>query len=174
MQSMPPPHSMQPQGGKHPPRALRRLAAPPRPVEAPVKLAPAGAPRAAEPPSQAIARLVGPVIMTIGIGMLANQSTYQLMAAQFLAGYPFIYFSGILALVAGLAILNKHPQWTSDWRSSITAVGWVLTCGGSFRIIAPQFANFIARAAVANTFFFNGAGVFLLALGGFITFKGYE
>jgi len=173
MQSMPPPHSMQPQGGKHPPRVLRQLAVPPRPVDEPVRTAPVGAPRAAEPPSQAIARLVGPVTMTIGIGMLANQPTYQLMAAQFLAGYPFIYFSGILALVAGLTILNKHPQWTSDWRSIITAVGWLLTCGGSFRVIAPQFANFIARAAVANTGFFTGAGIFLLVLGGFITFKGY-
>jgi len=173
MQSMPPPHSMQPQGGKHPPRVLRQLAVPPRPVEDPVKTATVPAPRATEPPSQAIAPLVGPVLASIGIGMLANQSTYQLMAAQFLAGYPFIYFSGIMALVAGLAILNKHPQWTADWRSVITAIGWILTCGGSFRIIAPQFANFVARAAIAHTTFFTGAGIFLLALGGFITFKGY-
>ena len=54
----------------------------------------------------------------------------------------------------------------------MTAVGWILTCVGAFRIIAPQFANFIARAAVDNGKFFTGTGVVLLALGGFITFKG--
>ena len=43
--------------------------------------------------SQNIARLVGPVLSAIGIGMLANQPTYREMAAQFLAGLPFIYFS---------------------------------------------------------------------------------
>lgn len=67
-----------------------------------------------------IARLVGPVLSAIGIGMLVNQPTYREMAAQFVGGLPFIYFSGILA-------------------------------GG----------------------FFIGAGIVLLALGGFITFKGY-
>jgi len=135
----------------------------------------AGLRPASEPaqPSHAIARLAGPVLVTIGVGMLANGATYRVMAAQFLDTLPLIYFSGILALTAGLAILNRHPQWTADWRSAVTAVGWLLTCVGAFRIIAPQFANFIATAAIANGGFFTGAGVVLLALGGFITFKGY-
>ena len=124
-------------------------------------------------PSQTIARLVGPVLVMIGVGMLANGPTYRVMAAQFLAGVPFIYFSGILMLVSGLAILNAHPRWPSDWRSVVTAVGWILTGVGAFRIIAPQFANFIATAVIANGGFFTGTGIVLLALGGFIAFKGY-
>jgi hypothetical protein len=123
--------------------------------------------------SLTIARLVGPVLAAIGIGMLSNQATYREMAAQFLGGLPFIYFSGILALVAGLYILNVHSAWTPDWRSIVTMIGWVLTCVGAFRIIAPQFANFIASAVIANAGFFTGLGIVLVALGGFITFKGY-
>jgi hypothetical protein len=123
--------------------------------------------------SQTIARLAGPVLCAIGIGMLANQATYREMAVQFLGGLPFIYFSGILALTSGLYILNVHNVWTSDWRSAVTVIGWVLTCIGAFRIIAPQFANFIATAVIANPGFFTGLGVFLLAAGGFITFRGY-
>lgn len=120
-----------------------------------------------------IARLIGPVLSAIGIGMLANQETYREMATQFLGGLPFIYFSGVLMLVAGLAILNRHNEWTRDWRSTVTAIGWVLTGVGTFRIIAPQFANFIASAIIANAGFFTGLGIFLLAVGGFVTFKGY-
>ena len=123
--------------------------------------------------SLTIARLVGPVLAAIGVGMLSNQATYREMAAQFLGGLPFIYFSGILALVAGLYILNVHSAWTPDWRSTVTMIGWVLTCVGAFRIIAPQFANFIASAVIANAGFFTGLGIALVALGGFITFKGY-
>jgi len=123
--------------------------------------------------SLTIARLVGPVLAAIGVGMLSNQATYREMAAQFLGGLPFIYFSGILALVAGLYILNVHSAWTPDWRSIVTMTGWVLTCVGAFRIIAPQFANFIASAVIANAGFFTGLGIVLVALGGFITFKGY-
>ena len=120
-----------------------------------------------------IARLVGPVLSAIGIGMLVNQPSYREMAAQFFGGLPFIYFSGILALVGGLYILNVHNIWTRDWRSLVTAVGWVLTCVGAFRIIAPQFATFVASALIASAGFFTGLGIFLLAAGGFITFKGY-
>ena len=58
---------------------------------------------------------------TVGIGMLTNQAVYREMAEQFLASFPFIYITGVLALVSGLAILNAHNAWTRDWRSTITA-----------------------------------------------------
>ncbi len=60
-----------------------------------------------------------------------------------------------------------------DWRSAVTAIGWVLTSVGMFRIIAPQFANFIASSIIENAGFFTGLGIVLVALGGFVTFKGY-
>ncbi|HSP49095.1 MAG TPA: hypothetical protein VLN61_02715 [Pseudolabrys sp.] len=108
----------------------------------------------------------------VGIGMLVNQATYR-EAAQFVGGLPFIYFSGILALVTGLYILNVHNVWAPDWRSAVTAVGWLLTCVGAFRIVAPQFSSFVASAIIANGGFFIGAGIVLLGIGGFITFKSY-
>jgi hypothetical protein len=120
-----------------------------------------------------LARLIGPVLSVIGVGMLANAAVYRQMAGQFLAAYPFIYFSGILLLVAGLAILNSHHAWTRDWRSVITAVGWIITGVGTFRIIAPQFVNFVAGSIIVHGGFFIGAGIVLLALGVFITFKDY-
>ena len=123
--------------------------------------------------SHIIARLVGPVLCAIGVGMLSNQAIYRQMAVQFFGGLPFIYFSGILALVAGLYILNVHNVWSRDWRSVITFVGWILMCVGAFRIIAPQFATFIATAIIASAGFFTGLGVVLVLVGGFITFKGY-
>ena len=124
-------------------------------------------------PALTIARLLGPVLSVIGIGMLINASAYRVMAGQFLATSPLIYFSGILALLAGLAILNAHHRWTRDWRSLITALGWLFTGAGMFRILAPQFVTFVGKAIVAHGGFFIGAGIVLLALGGFITFKGY-
>ena len=120
-----------------------------------------------------IARLVGPVLSATGIGMLVNRPSYREMGVQFFGGLPFIYFSGILALTGGLYILNEHNLWTPDWRVVITAVGLILTCVGAFRIIAPQFATFIAAAMTASSGFFAGLGIFLVAVGGFITFKGH-
>jgi hypothetical protein len=123
--------------------------------------------------SQAIARLIGPVFATVGIAFLTNQTTYNVVAAQFLATYPFIYFSGIMALVAGLAIINVHHVWTPDWRSLITLLAWLMCIAGVFRILAPQLVVFMGTSALAHAGFLTGAGIVLLALGGFLTFKGY-
>ncbi len=120
-----------------------------------------------------IARLIGPVLTVVGVGMLSNTGTYRALAGQFLDSYPLIYLSGVLALLAGLAILNAHHDWTPDWRSLITALGWLMTAAGTFRILAPQFVTFVGRDILMHGGFFIGAGIVLLALGGFITFKGY-
>jgi hypothetical protein len=120
-----------------------------------------------------IARLVGPVMSAMGIGMLANTDAYRQIGVQFVAGQPFIYFSGVLILLAGLAILNAHHAWTRDWRSLITAIGWAFTGIGTFRLIGLQFVGFIGGSFLTSSGFFLGAGVFFLTLGGYLTFKGY-
>jgi hypothetical protein len=124
-------------------------------------------------PALTIARLIGPILAVIGIGMLANGAIYREMAGQFLHLYPLIYLTGVLALLAGLAILHRYHRWTADWRSLITAIGWILSMAGTFRIPAPQFVTYVGGAILAGGGFFIGAGIVLLALGGFITFKGY-
>ncbi len=124
-------------------------------------------------PALTIARLMGPVLAIIGIGMLTNGVVYRQMASQFLTLYPMIYLSGVLVLLAGLTILNRHHAWTRDWRSLITAVGWTFTCAGTFRILAPQFVTYVGGTILTHGGFFVGAGIVLLALGGFITLKGY-
>ena len=124
-------------------------------------------------PSIIIARLLGPLLATVGIGMLTNTETYRIIGQQFLSTYAIIYLSGIIILSFGLTILNVHNVWTRDWRSLITLIGWIFTTAGVWRIIAPQFVPFVGGAILANHGFFTGAGVVLLALGGFITYKGY-
>ena len=120
-----------------------------------------------------IARLIGPLFATIGVGMLTNTDTYRQIGQQFLSTYAIIYLSGVILLLMGLTILNVHQRWTRDWRSVITAVGWVFTVAGVWRLIAPQFVPFVGSAILANHNFFVGAGAVLIALGGFITYKGY-
>lgn len=120
-----------------------------------------------------IARLIGPLFATIGVGMLTNTGVYRQIAQQYLENPAFIYLSGIVVLLIGLAILNAHSAWTPDWRSTVTFIGWFLTVVGVWRIIAPQFIPFVAGAILANQHFFIGLGVCLLTLGGFVTYKGY-
>lgn len=120
-----------------------------------------------------IARLVGPVMSVIGLGILINHDTYRLLVSQVLAAYPFVYFSGMILMLTGLIVLNLHNRWTRDWRSAITLFGWITTVVGAFRIVAPQFAVYVASGTFANDSFLTGVSFVLLAFGGFLTFKGY-
>ena len=76
-------------------------------------------------PSIFIARILGPVLLIIGIGLLLEGDSFRAMAGEFLRDQGLIYVTGILTLAAGLAILNVHHVWTRDWRVLITIFGWL-------------------------------------------------
>jgi len=121
--------------------------------------------------SHLIARIAGPVMAVIGIGALINGAAYNEISRQLLGNSALVALSGILGLTAGLAILNAHPRWTADWRSLVTALGWLLTVMGVFRIFAPDLVRFIG--ATSNPRFVTVLAILFLGVGGVLTFKGY-
>lgn len=121
--------------------------------------------------SHLIARIAGPVMAVIGIGALVNGAAYNDISRQLLGNSALVALSGILGLTAGLAILNAHPRWTADWRSLVTALGWVLTVMGVFRVFAPDLVRFIG--ATSNPRFVTVLAILFLGVGSVLTFKGY-
>lgn len=87
-----------------------------------------------------LARLLGPTFVAIAVGMLVNLGMYQTMIAEALHPGIVFYLSGLLSLLAGLAIVNLHNRWQADWRVIITVLGWLMTIGGIIRIVLPQVA----------------------------------
>ena len=87
-----------------------------------------------------LARLLGPTFVAVALGMLINLGTYERMIAEALHLGILFYLSGLLSLLAGLAIVNLHNRWQMDWRVIITVLGWLMTIGGIFRIVLPQIA----------------------------------
>ena len=123
--------------------------------------------------SHFLAKLIGPVFIVGGLGMLFNTAVYRAMFERALHDHMLIYLSGVLALPVGLAIIAVHNDWKWHWPLIITIIGWLALIGGTVRMIAPQFVIFVGGSIVATSGFFLCAGIILLALGGFITFKGY-
>src|SRR5262245_42659795 len=87
-----------------------------------------------------LARLIGPTFVVIALGMLVNLGIYENMLAEALHTGILFYLSGLLSLLAGLAIINLHNTWCMDWRVIITVLGWLMTIGGIIRIVVPQVA----------------------------------
>jgi hypothetical protein len=124
--------------------------------------------------SRYLAKLIGPVFLAIGVGMLLNGRIYQTMGEQFLSSYALIYLAGLLALPVGIAIVLAHNVWAPDWRLIITVLGWLAVIGGAVRIVFPQFIQHVGGAVMHVAALPVIGGIIVLVLGLVLSFFGYR
>ncbi len=123
--------------------------------------------------SRLIAGFIGPLLAAIGIAMLFNRGLFPAMIEQLAQNYGLIFLSGILSLLAGIAIVRVHNVWSGGWRVIVTVFGWLAIAGGLVRMWAPQLAAPIADTFAGNTTGFLIGGIVVLALGAFLSYKAY-
>jgi hypothetical protein len=126
------------------------------------------------PAATLIARLIGPVFVATGLGMLVNAKFYAAAVAEGAASPVLIAISGIATLLGGVAILNAHRAWTSDWRVLITIIGWLFVIAGLLRLILPKFVETAAPAVYSGPAAEMVAGAIILVVGGVLSFAGYR
>jgi len=121
-----------------------------------------------------IARLLGPIFVVIGIGVLANAHHYVALIQEAVKSPTLIYFAGVMALAAGLAMLNCYRAWTADWRVIVTVLGYLMVLGGIVRIVLPQLTVGLATALYSGSAAMVVVGVIALVIGGYLSFEGYR
>ena len=128
--------------------------------------------------SKLIARLMGPVLLVMGLGMALglwlSPDTLTGVMKDFMGNLAIIWLVGILALVAGLAIVNAHNLWIGDWRVLITILGWLLVVRGVSNLMFPGKIQ-----ELGNRMMESHAGpilgtIALVVLGGILSAMGYE
>src|SRR5258707_4679579 len=93
-----------------------------------------------------IARLIGPVMLVIGLAVFTNQRAFRDMAEEFLASRALLFLSGLLIMPVGLAIVLTHNIWAVDGRVMITLVRWLNVIGGALRPVAAAYLKPTRRA----------------------------
>lgn len=120
-----------------------------------------------------ICKFLGPLVLVLGIPMVATPRALQETTKRFLADRPLVLVSGVLAMTAGLSIVNTHDVWVADWTLIVTLFGWALVLGGASRIIAPRTVGRVGDAMMDRPAMTRMLGSFWVLLGAFLTFKGY-
>ena len=120
-----------------------------------------------------LAALIGPVMLIAAIGMLLNPGGQRAMMLAFLDSPPLIYLSGVLAMIAGLAILLYHNVWAADWRVIITLFGWAGAIGGAARMLSPGSVKTVGAAMLNKPWVTTAGGVAWLAVAAVLCFYGY-
>ena len=123
--------------------------------------------------SHFLAKLIGPVCIVGGLGMLFNTAAYRAMFERVLHDHMFIYLSGVIALTIGLAIVILHNDWKWHWPLIITIFGWLAVIGGVLRMVAPQVVESYGLSLLATPNFFTIDGGVAVLLGVLLSYFGY-
>ena len=87
--------------------------------------------------SKKIAGLIGPTLVAMHAAMFLNLGSFPALAEQISRDPALILVSGIVLLVAGLAIVRDHNRWAGGWPVLVTALGWLAIVGGLARKLFP-------------------------------------
>jgi hypothetical protein len=120
-----------------------------------------------------LARLLGPAMLVMGLGLLVNRATYRMLSLEVLDSPALIYVAGLLAFVVGLAIVLTHNVWLAGWPVIITLFGWVSLAAGIFRIVFPASVMQLGRRLVDSQGFLVVGIALYLGLGAWLSCAGY-
>lgn len=123
--------------------------------------------------AELIAGLAGPVMMAIAAAILVNRQSIVGMINEVSSGRGFIFFAGILTLIAGLAIVRAHNVWAAEWTILVTVIGWLAIIGGIVRIVWPDQIADVSKKILSGENTITAWALVALLLGAFLTAKGY-
>ena len=121
-----------------------------------------------------LAKFIGPYIMVVSIGLLFNSKAFQKIMEDFSKNSALVYVAGLITFVAGLTVTLFHNLWVLDWRIIITLLGWNMFIKGAWLIISPDTSAKMAASFAKNRKLVIILWVIMLAIGVFLTTKGYR
>jgi uncharacterized membrane protein len=125
------------------------------------------------PTSIYLAKLIGPVMLAVGMGVFVNSAVYRALADEFLRSRALIGVSGLLLMTTGMAVVLAHNVWVANWPVLITLLGWVAAVAGAVRIVIPQGTERIGRVVHKSKMGLQIAGGTWVALGALFCVFGY-
>lgn len=120
-----------------------------------------------------IAKVLGPLFIVMGAGLLTNPAGFRAIGKEFLKSDALIYVAGFLALATGLLIVAAHNVWVEDWPVIITVFGWVSIAAGIARMLFADGIHKTGKKLMKNANFMLGAGILYVAAGAALTWFGW-
>ena len=120
-----------------------------------------------------LAQLIGPVALAAAVALITQRERFEALSGEALSSPMFMYLSGVLAMLGGLAIVLTHNDWALDWRVLITLLGWTALLGGAARILFPGQVRALGRDLVRNSTFMAVGKAFWLLIGLVLCYFGY-
>jgi len=120
-----------------------------------------------------IAKLIGPVLLVISIGMIFNRKFYKKVLEDYCKNAALIFFTNIAPLVVGTIIVLHHNIWVANWTVIITLFGWGGIIKGIWLLIFPNTITHFIETYQKNDAILLTHSAIALVLGLTLTIFGY-
>jgi hypothetical protein len=120
-----------------------------------------------------LARLLGPLLLVVGAGILINPKPFHTVAGEVVRSMTLVLLFGVFDFAAGLAIVLTHNVWAPNWRVLITLLGWLMLIRGTVRILAPELIMGYAKTLLRNKQVMPVAGIVTAVLGLVLCYFGF-
>jgi hypothetical protein len=122
-----------------------------------------------------LSRLLGLFFLTLVLAGLTQGSTLAATATTIGNAPALLLISGMLTLLAGLAIVLLHNLWRDGATALVvTIVGWALLIKGAALVVLPPASWFGIVRASGFSSHYALYGIPTLALGIYLTFAGFR
>ena len=120
-----------------------------------------------------LAKLVGPMMLVLGLFVTFNPERIRRIGREFLDSDALIFMSGVITLPVGLAIVVTHNVWAADWRALITLIGWIAVIAGTARLALPDAMKTVGEAMLEKPLMIAAPGALMAIIGGYLSWQGY-
>jgi hypothetical protein len=121
-----------------------------------------------------IAKLMGPILLVVGISILIDEKATRAMAKDVLGNQALIYIFGVVDLLLGLVLVTVHNVWVADWRVIITLIGWLSLVRGLVRTLFAPYVVKKAPKLLKMQGLLTGVSIVMIILGAVLSYYGYR
>lgn len=122
-----------------------------------------------------LARLLGLFLLIMGISMLVQGQNTVATWIALIHDLPLVYFAGLSALAAGIAMVLSHNIWRGGLLPVIVSIlAWITLLKGVFTLMLPGDLALQAIAGPLLDRYYYFYIVIWLVLGAYLTIEGYR
>ena len=119
-----------------------------------------------------LAKLMGIYLLVVGLLWAARSRQLSEIIIDFFQSPGLVFFSGLFALLAGVALAISHSVWEMSWRGAVTLFGYLSILKGVTRIGFPDLPRNAAASMIQGSYRWIWI-VMALLLGAWLTWKGF-
>lgn len=119
-----------------------------------------------------LARFFGLYFLAFAALWIVFKDQFEISLREIISSRSLIFFSGVISLIFGIAVVVAHPSWHWNWDVAITIIGYFAIFQGIIRCgFVPQVQR-VALDMLQNRHWI--LIIILLVVGAYLTYHGFK